>query len=93
MTEPPDLKQFQDEFLHHVSARADQALLAGLDHATVAYILRMLSTEAAIKGGPDVLYKHSLLMQNEGEELRADFHQRFPDLDIDALMQGKIRHK
>ena len=93
MTEPSDLSRMQTNLLHDIDARADAALMAGLDHPTVAYILRMLSSEVAMKGEPEALYKHTLLMQNEAEEMRAEFLKRFPDLDIDALMNGKIVRK
>ncbi|MGD1884986.1 MAG: hypothetical protein ACFB11_22220 [Paracoccaceae bacterium] len=77
MTKPPDLTELQNGLLHDMSLRADTALMAGLDHATVAYVLRMLSTEAAMKGGTETLYKHSLFMQSESEDLREEFIARF----------------
>lgn len=90
MTDTPDLHGLQNKLWTELSARCDAALLAGLDHETVAYILRQLSTEAAMKGGPVPTYRHSYLMQDEAKELRAEFDARFPDLDKDALIKGDI---
>ncbi|MGC3939503.1 hypothetical protein ACOTTU_16995 [Roseobacter sp. EG26] len=93
MLEPPDLHKLQNDFLHDISARSDAVLLAGLDHETVTFILRQLSTEAAMKGGPVPLYKHSYLMEDDAKTLRTEFEARFPDLDKDALIKGKITRK
>lgn len=89
----PDPTKLHNDLIDDITWRADRALSAGLSYEEVAYILMHMSSEAAMKGGPVPIFKHSYMLEDAGRTLRKRFRKAFPDLDEDALIRGEIVRK